>query len=155
MKHAPPTELAALYMEVVPKAMREYRREMRQARGTCLSVPQFRILAQLHTDPANIRTLAEFQGVSVAAMSRMVDWLCKHGLVERFTDARDLRHVHVRLTKTGCKRFKKVRKEARSRLQRRLNDLDPQQRAKLKTGLASLLDIVRHLGTGLEAIRMA
>ena len=95
MKPPAPEDLAALYMEVVPQAMREFRKDMRRSRSSCLSVPQFRILAHLRRESANNRALAEIQGVSVAARSRMVYWLCKHNLVERQKYARDRRQVQV------------------------------------------------------------
>lgn len=151
MKPPEPQDLAALYMEVVPQAMREFRKDMRRSRSSCLSVPQFRILAHLRREPANNRDLAEIQGVSVAAMSRMVDWLSKHNLVERLQDAEDRRQVHVQLTRHGRERFESFREEARGRLQKRLASLDPRERARLQKGLAALANAVEHLEASTES----
>ena len=139
-------DLAALYMDVVPKAMREFRKDMRQSRSSQLSIPQFRILAQLRFEPANNRSLAEVQGVSVAAMSRMVDWLCRNGYVERLESERDRRHVQVQLTGEGRARFESFREEARGRLLRRLESLKPQDQIELKKGLSALAKAVEHIG---------
>jgi DNA-binding MarR family transcriptional regulator len=140
-------DLAALYMDVVPKAMREFRKEMRGSRAPCLSVPQFRILAFLNAfSTANNRTLAEHQGVSVAAMSRMIDWLCRKGLVERFADRNDRRQVCLRLTGKGAGNFKKFRQEAQRRLQARLANLSADQQQRLNNGLAALAKAVEHMG---------
>ena len=143
-------DLAALYMEVVPRAMREYRKEMRKSRSTNLTVPQFRILAQLRLDSANNRTLAEVQGVSVAAMSRMVDGLCKQGLIERFEDPRDRRQVHLQLTALGRERFESFRNEARKRLEQRLGSLKPDEQLSLTQGLAALANAVEQMGLSPE-----
>ena len=143
-------DLATLFMEVVPKAMREFRKEMRKSRAASLTVPQFRILAQLAYEPANNRTLADLQGVSVGAMSRMVDWLCKHELVERFEDQRDRRQVHVQLTREGRYHFECFRKEARARLQKRLARLKPEERQRLNKGLAALAAAVENMGESAE-----
>jgi DNA-binding MarR family transcriptional regulator len=138
--------LAALYMDVVPKAMREFRKEMRNSRSlTTMTVPQFRILAALSEDPAYHRELAESLGVSVAAMSRMVDWLSERGLVERLQDQGDRRKVKVQLTKKGRAHFARFRKEARARLQKRMSTLSPKDRSNLNLGLAALSLAVNHM----------
>jgi DNA-binding MarR family transcriptional regulator len=147
MPDSGPQGLATLYMEVIPKAMREYRKEMRQSRTHRLTVPQFRILAHLRREHANIRSLAEFQGVSVAAMSRMVDWLCKHGFVERFEEASDRRQVHVQMTKCGRERFEECRVEARERLHHRLQALSPAEQAQLTKGLEALRKSLKNMGS--------
>jgi DNA-binding MarR family transcriptional regulator len=138
--------LASLYMEVVPKAMREFRKEMRNSRCASLTVPQYRILAQLDYEKANNRELAEQLGVSVAAMSRMVDWLSNHGLVERKENPGDRRMVKVQLTRKGRNHFAKFRKEARARLQKRLSTLDGEAKKNLNSGLAALALAVNHMG---------
>jgi DNA-binding MarR family transcriptional regulator len=143
--------LAALFMEVVPRAMREFRKDMRSSRSATLTVPQFRIMAQLRYGPANNRSLAEFQGVSVAAMSRMIDWLSKNGLVERLEDKNDRRNVSVQLTPKGRKNFESFRKEARKRLQKRLSTLKPSEQEQLNHGLAALAVAVKHMGDSAEA----
>jgi DNA-binding MarR family transcriptional regulator len=143
-------DLATLYMEVVPKAMREYRNEMRKSRCSSLTVPQFRILAFLRLESVNNRTLAEHQGVSVAAMSRMVDGLCRQGLIERLEDSRDRRHVHLQLTTLGSERFESFRNEARTRLQQRLKSLNPDERQRLINGLTALASAVEQMGQSAE-----
>jgi DNA-binding MarR family transcriptional regulator len=138
--------LASLYMDVVPKAMREFRKEMRSSRCAALTVPQYRILAQLYYENANNRELAEQLGVSVAAMSRMIDWLSKHGLVERKVNPGDRRMVKVQLTRKGRGHFAKFRKEALSRLQKRLATLDGDAKKNLNNGLNALAVAVNHMG---------
>src|ERR1035437_2882643 len=116
--------LAALYKEVVPKAMREFRKEMRGSRSAALTVPQYRILALLYYENANNRELSEQLGVSVAAMPRMVDGLSERDLVERKQNRGDRRMVQVQLTRKGREYFAKFRREARARLQKRFASLD-------------------------------
>lgn len=142
-----PEDLAGLYFEVVPKAMREFRREMRAGRGPKLTVPQFRVLAQLSVEAANNRTLAETQGLSLAAVSRMVDWLVRHHWVERVRDERDRRQVLVRLTENGSKRFDLFCSEAQNRLKLRMLTLKPSERRDLKKGLRVLSNVVEKMGS--------
>lgn len=144
----PNFDLATLYMDIVPKAMREYRREMQKSGSGCLTVPQFRVLAYLNNyEPANNRTLAEHQGVSVAAMSRMIDSLVRQSLVERFADKRDRRQVFMRPTRKGKAKYLEFRKEARDRLQTRMAALDPGERRRLNNGLAALAKAVERMGS--------
>ena len=139
-------DLAVLYMDVVPKAIREFRREMRGARSLTMTVPQFRILALLDDACATTTELAEQLGLSVPAMSRMVDWLSERELVERRQDNGDRRKVRVKLTHKGSLHFARFRKEARARLQKRFDSMDPATLKDLNQGLAALSEVVNHMG---------
>ena len=144
-------DLASLFMDVVPNAMREYRKEMRNSRSLHLSVPQFRILAHVWRKPSNNRMLAEELGVSVAAMSRMLDGLCKQGLIERLENSKDRRQVQVQLTAIGRKRFEQLRKEACDRLERRFQALNLGQQQSLNSGLKALSSAVQSMSDSPEA----
>lgn len=117
-------KVAELFISIVPQAMRIFREEMRSHRSGAMSVPQFRILAQLWLQPTGNKSLAERLGVSGAAMSRMVDSLVNAGYVERHTNKADRRSISIRLTKKGLVYFEKIRSSAISSLARRLSDLD-------------------------------
>jgi DNA-binding MarR family transcriptional regulator len=145
------TDLTALFMEVVPHGMREFRKEMRNSRSASLTVPQFRILAHIWRQPRNNKELAEEQGVSVAAMSRMIDWLCKHGLVERKKCLGDRREILVKLTPSGKKRFARFREEAHVRMKKRLDTLTASDQKNLHQGLTALATALARMGDSPEA----
>jgi DNA-binding MarR family transcriptional regulator len=138
-------EIAALFLEIVPKAMREIRIEMRKSRDNELTVPQFRILAHLWREPANLGMLAESQGVSGAAMSRMVDWLAKHNLVEKVPDQIDRRQILVELTNHGRKSFEFNRHLTRLAFEKRIQNLSVSEKKKLAAGLMSLKEAVQKI----------
>src|SRR5512140_2274127 len=70
--------------EVVPRAMRLLRGEMRHEAGAALSVPQLRALAFLGRTPgASLSAVADFLGVADATASVMVDRLVRRRLVTR------------------------------------------------------------------------
>jgi len=141
--------LAALFMDVVPKAMRELRKEVRNRQSlNAMTIPQFRILALLSEDPANNCELADQLGISVAAVSRMVDWLSERSYVERLQDSGDRRKVKIQLTRKGREHFGRFRKEARARLQKRLASMGTQDRKNLNQGLAALSKAVEHMAIG-------
>lgn len=138
-------DIASLFLEIVPKAMREIRIEMRKSRDTELTVPQFRILAHLWREPANLCMLAESQGVSGAAMSRMVDWLAKNHLVEKIQDKVDRRQILVELTAHGKKSFEMNRHLTRLAFEKRFQSLSPNEKKKLAVALNSIREALQKM----------
>jgi DNA-binding MarR family transcriptional regulator len=138
-------DIASLFLEIVPKAMREIRIEMRRSRDTELTVPQFRILAHLWREPTNLCALAESQGVSGAAMSRMVDWLAKHLFVEKVQDQIDRRLISVQLTAHGKKSFEMNRHLTRVSFEKRIQSLSMSEKKKLAAGLSSIKEAINRM----------
>ncbi len=127
--------LADQFMSTIPRAMQSIRSEMRSKRLHDLSVPHFRILAKLWRAPANNKTLAEHLGVSVAAMSRMVDSLVNRGLIARSMGEEDRREVKLELTPVGRESFSEIRQKTRQNIALRLELLSEIERVQLNQGL--------------------
>ncbi len=127
--------VASLFFSIVPQAMRVFREEMRTHRSGAMSMPQFRILAQLFSEPISNKELASRLGVSGAAMTRMVDSLAADGLVARATNKKDRRSIYIRLTKKGHAYFQRIRGAAILSLARRLEGLDEIHIEQLGAGL--------------------
>jgi DNA-binding MarR family transcriptional regulator len=73
-----------------------------------LGVSDFEVLARLaEADEHKFRAqdLAGAVHLSQSALSRLVDRLARHGLVERFTCDLDRRGIFVQLTEAGWQRF--------------------------------------------------
>ncbi len=79
-------QFSELYTDIVPGAMRLLRQEMRLEASGVLTVPQFRILANINRGLDSINAISKLHGVSQPAMSRMVE-----GLVERASYAKNKR----------------------------------------------------------------
>jgi DNA-binding MarR family transcriptional regulator len=103
-------------MEVVPRIMHRVRAAMRSNAKGQMTVAQLRILARLYQDVFTITYLAEWQGVSAPAMSKMIDVLEKKQWVERVPHSHDRRQVGLKLTAEGKKVFLSVRKGAKARM---------------------------------------
>jgi DNA-binding MarR family transcriptional regulator len=131
-------EIAALFLDTTLHSMQEIRVEMRKLRTTELTVPQFRALANLWCEPANNRMLAETLGLSVAATSRMVDWLIKHGLAEKAQHETDRRQIIVQLTPLGKRSFELNQKQTRLRFEKRIQSLSAPAKKNLALGLIAL-----------------
>src|SRR3982750_3668540 len=100
---APPAEdvCARHLLDTVPLVMRVIRQHMRRHRSG-LTVPQFRTLCYVSmTEGSSLSAVAEFIGLSLPAMSRLVDGLVEHGLMHRRPCDDDRRHVRLSVTPTG------------------------------------------------------
>jgi DNA-binding MarR family transcriptional regulator len=89
-------------LNVVPVIMRHIRMEMRKSRGYDMTVPQFRTLAYLSSNEgASLTDLAEYIGLTLPSVSKMVDLLVARELVQRSTCVQDRRRVKLSLTGSG------------------------------------------------------
>src|SRR5262245_43856422 len=111
-----PLECARHLLEVIPRAMRSIRTEMRRKAQPELTVPQFRVLARLSISPATNGEVAEWIGVSVPAMSRMVELLARRGYVQKERQSEDRRQVRLLLSAKGKSHFLKIRGQAQRSL---------------------------------------
>jgi len=127
--------VAEMFFTIVPQAMRIFREEMRTHRSGAMSIPQFRILAQLWLEPTSNKELASRLGVSGAAMSRMVDGLAKEGLVIRNMNKADRRSIEITLTKKGQIYFQKIRSAAILSLAQKLGLLEGELVDQMGAGL--------------------
>ena len=81
-------------LEVVPLVMRTIRTEMRGHRGADLSVPQFRTLVFLgNHGGASLSDLADFIGLTLPSVSKLIDGLVTRKLVARKVCTNDRRRV--------------------------------------------------------------
>ncbi|MBI3541960.1 MAG: MarR family transcriptional regulator [Deltaproteobacteria bacterium] len=130
-------------LEVIPRTMRIIRSELRLAAKSELSVPQFRILVHLGESALNNGQLADIQGVSVAAMSRMVDGLVRRGLIERTHDATDRRQVRLALTGVGSQTLERLKSGVQLSLAARISSLGTQPKEDLLNGLNVLEEVFK------------
>jgi DNA-binding MarR family transcriptional regulator len=74
-----------------------------------VTVPQCVVLQQLIEEPNDISGLADRVGVSMSAMTRLVDGLERRGWVDRNRSAEDRRKVVVQLTGEGLQEATRLR----------------------------------------------
>jgi DNA-binding MarR family transcriptional regulator len=123
------TTLAAQQLlDVVPLVMRSIRAEMRRHRLRDLSVPQFRTLTFLNRHAgASLSEAAEFLGLTLPSMSKLVDGLVDKGLVSRETHSGDRRRVTLSLTARGRTLLAAARASTLDALTQELAALDDDQ----------------------------
>jgi DNA-binding MarR family transcriptional regulator len=109
-------DFAALYMEVIPKAMTILRSEARQEAKEFLSIPQFRILANISRGMKSVGEISQHHGVSQPAMSKMVEALVQKQLLARSVDPNDRRCSVLKMTPQGKTLFLKIKKQTFKKL---------------------------------------
>lgn len=128
----PPSSEAACareLLEAVPLVMRVIRHHLRSHRAG-LTVAQFRTLCYVSTaDGTSLSAAADFIGLSVPAMSRLVDGLVDMQMLRRAASADDRRHVKLSVTPKGDASLREARGLAQAELADVVTRLKPKQRA--------------------------
>lgn len=130
---------ASEILDALPPVMRVVRKHMRSHRAHGLSVPQFRVMAYLRTQPAaKLSMAAEFLGASMPTTSRIVSGLVRKGFVQRRQRSKDRRCVDLALTARGTSVIDKARRATRRQLAEELSGLDQAQLREILSGMQSL-----------------
>lgn len=134
-------DFATLYLDVIPRAMKILRAEMRKEAKHYLSVPQFRILANVNRGMKTINEISTHQGVSQPAMSKMIEILVQKGLLLRESNPQDRRCCVLKMTSEGKSLFNKIRKNAHKNLDSLARDVGVSEPV-LSKALSSLQSFV-------------
>ena len=112
---------ARALIDVVPLIMRTVRTEMSQHRAVDLTVPQFRTLNFLGRQPgASLSAVAEHIGLTLPAVSTLVDGLVDRQLLTRSRPPDDRRRITLTLTEQGQATLEATHAAAEARLSERL-----------------------------------
>jgi DNA-binding MarR family transcriptional regulator len=131
-----PTEAAREVLTVVPLIMCTIRAEMRDRRTHGLSVPKFRTLGFVHWHPGpSLSEVAEHIGLTLPAMSRLVDGLVEGRLVLRRTHPADRRFMTLGLTARGRRLWESALETTLAALSDRFSALDGDQTAAVVRGM--------------------
>jgi DNA-binding MarR family transcriptional regulator len=129
---------ASLFLEAIPRLMCDLRNEL-SASNSGLTIAQFRCLRMVHRSAdVSLGDLADANGVSPPAMSKMVDGLVETGLLERRPAAQDRRRLELTVTASGRRRIEAVGDRLKATLASRLSTLSASELAALERALAAL-----------------
>lgn len=123
--------LSKRFLQVIPRTMWSIRTEMRSKERGHITVPQFRVMAQLSKNPATTSELAIKIGISNPAMSRMIDGLTHKALVIRKPNKNDRRQVQLELSKKGRAIFERILGETENQFTQKFSQLDVQHKKTL------------------------
>jgi DNA-binding MarR family transcriptional regulator len=128
-------------VDTVPLVMRVIRGHMRRHRSG-LTIPQFRTLCYISVyDRPSLSDAADFIGLSLPAMSRLVDGLVEKQLMRRRPCDDDRRHVRLSVTPKGHAALTGARQLAQSHLAEALQTLSPEQRESISQAMQTLREI--------------
>ena len=129
------SDIAHLLLDVMPRTNWVLRAAVRKQARDQISVPQFRVLDQLSRGFNGTSKLAELHGISVPAMSNIVDGLVRRGLIARKASVQDRRQIELRLTEKGKALFLKLHQTVLETLTDLLDILSDRERAEMARGL--------------------
>ena len=125
-------------LDAVPLVMRVIRAHMCRHRSG-LTVPQFRTLCYLSgAQGSSLSAAADFVGLSLPAMSRLVDGLVEVGLLRRRHSDDDRRHVRLSVTRQGDAAVREARQLAQAHLAEVVAALPPRKRASIAAAMREL-----------------
>lgn len=106
--------------EIMPVMMKEFSRYMAsELHKENVTLPQVMILHFLQVEEeAKMKDLAHFMGVTMAAMTGIIDRLVRSGHCERVYDRQDRRIIRVKLTAMGNKLVKNINESKRQMIMR-------------------------------------
>lgn len=132
---------ASELLDTVPLIMRIIRQHMRRHRAG-LTVPQFRTLCYATTYVGcSLSAVADFIGLSLPAMSRLVDGLVDKRLMKRRTSEDDRRHVQLSVTAAGKATIEQARQLAQDRLAKVVSRLSAEQQQTLASTMQVLQEV--------------
>jgi DNA-binding MarR family transcriptional regulator len=139
MKESILDRCATELMETAPRIVQAIRVEMRRGRGADLSIPQFRTLRFIQVNPdSSLSHLADYLGLTLPSVSKLVDGLVKQELVTRRESASDRRKLTLVLTNSGESIVNSSRAGARANLAKLLAGLSEKELERVHSALETL-----------------
>ncbi len=127
---ATPLEAAHAIIGGVPRLARLMRQDLRKHSAGLFTEPQFRVMAYLFREGKTcLSGLAEYQGVSLPTMSKLIQGLEARDLVTRERDSEDRRRVLLRLTPAGCTAYEQLLRRTENHIVEWIEALNGEERA--------------------------
>lgn len=133
-------------MNALREVSRLFARLQRNAFSCCKPRSEYECLVLIELLVSNGKSLNELAsktGTDAPWMSRTVEKLRRHGLVERLEDPDDRRQVHVRLTKTGAQNAKRLNEALNSQAEKVLSNFPRDQQRLILDALERLSSALR------------
>jgi DNA-binding MarR family transcriptional regulator len=138
---------AALFLEAIPSLMCQLRNELSET-DSGLTIAQFRCLKMVQRSAdVSLGDLADANGVSPPAMSKLVDGLVEAKLLERQPAVDDRRRLKLTLTPAGKRKLDLVGERLKSQLASLLAALPANELATLEHALAHVNEALRPVVT--------
>ncbi len=136
--------VSQLWMELAPTMMRRMREQVMKASVGTLTMPQYRILANINRGLNSIGAIAEHHGVTQPSMSKMIGLMESKGFIVRKTSLLDKRQSVLSMTSKGKKIFFEVRGRAQHNIAEKLDEISDQEILVLKRSLEDIKQVLKN-----------
>jgi DNA-binding MarR family transcriptional regulator len=132
------------WMDLAPQIMRRMRVHVIEAAVGTLTMPQYRILANINRGLNSVGAIATHHGITQPSMSKMINLMIERGLIERQPHSTDKRQSVLFLTVEGRRLFLKVRHKAQKKLSEKLRGLKQSDLAKLNKSFDDIGKVLKN-----------
>ncbi|HTP02137.1 MAG TPA: MarR family winged helix-turn-helix transcriptional regulator [Anaerolineales bacterium] len=149
---SPIQSAAQQVLDTVPLVMRTVRAQLRTHRRADISVPQLRAMGYIdRNDGASLSDLANYIGLTLPSMSKLIDGLVARKLIGRAADSRDRRRICLSLTPLGREELRAAHRSTERFLADQLSGL-PDEDLKTVSDAMRLLKAVFSPESAVDAI---
>lgn len=131
-------DLAVELIKATQLVQRYLRQQIKKDDRHEFSMSQIRILSVLEDRSYSLSDIADFVGVDITSMSRMIKTLERRGLVSRKTGEDDRRRVDFELTAKGARTHQKVSERVRDELREHLRSLSVSEAENIESAVGLL-----------------
>jgi MarR family transcriptional regulator for hemolysin len=131
-------DLAVELIKTMQLVQRHVRQQIKKDDRLEFSMSQIRILSVLEDRSYSLSDIADFVGVDITSMSRMIKTLERRGLVSRRTATEDRRRVDFELTGKGRRAHQLASGRVRDELRHQLRGLSSSEAENVEAALSSL-----------------
>ena len=130
--------LSQMMIDVLPRSVHLLRTYVTKHSLPNLSLPQFRILANVEKGIRTITEIAKYQGVTQPAMSQMIIQLIEKNYLSKVQNPDDKRQMLLAITNEGQQELLRVRNLVKEDIVHKLSHFSEDQKQELMLGLIAL-----------------
>ncbi len=135
-------KLSQQFLTTIPTAMSFLSQAIKDCAEDGLGVTQFRILSNIGCGINRVKDIAEINGVSQPAISKMVEQMVSKGLLCREKDGQDRRSSVLEMTIKGKSLFEGVENRTMGKVEEKLALMNEQEVGQLEQALQKIEALV-------------
>ena len=136
------SKLSLQFLTTIPTAMSFLSQTIKDCAEDGLGVTQFRILSNIDAGIKRVKDIAEINGVSQPAISKMVEQMVTKGLLCREKDGQDRRSSVLAMTIKGKGLFEGVEGRTVGKVEEKLARMDEQEVLQLERALQKIEELI-------------
>ncbi len=135
-------KLSHQILTTIPNAMSFLSQTIKDCAEGDIGVTQFRILSNIDSGIKRVKDIAEINGVSQPAISKMVELMVSRALISRKRDDSDRRSTVLNMTLKGREVFQGVENRAADKVLERLNRMQESEVIEIEQALLKIEELI-------------